>query len=149
MNPDLLPDIFFRIALPGADRDACRSIRRAVFVIEQGVPEEIEYDDLDDFAVHYLATRCDHPVGCARYVVRDLCIQVGRVAILASERGQGIGTALMQRLLADAVAIGFTRAILHAQISALPLYEKLGFVREGNEYLEAGIPHLSMYKELA
>lgn len=130
-----------------ATRDiaACRALRRVVFIDEQGVSEADEVDDLDEAALHLLAVRDGRPVGTARLLVAGETVKVGRVCVLADQRGQGLGAALMQ------AAVGLARGLpgvgcvkLGAQTHALGFYERLGFVAFGPEFLDAGIPHRDM-----
>jgi ElaA protein len=116
-----------------------------VFTEEQGVSEAIEVDDLDDQAIHLLATLNDTPVGSARLLVQGNIGKVGRVCVLAEARGSGLGAALMRAAIAEFRKIpGVTKVKLGAQTHALQFYERLGFSATGPEYHEAGIPHRDM-----
>ncbi len=127
------------------DIAACRALRRAVFIEEQGVSEADEVDDLDDVAVHLLATRDGQPVGTARLLVHGDTVKVGRVCVLAEARGLGLGAALMQAAAEVARGLpGVTQAKLGAQVHALGFYERLGYVAYGPEFLDAGIAHRDM-----
>ena len=131
------------------DIAACIAIRRAVFIEEQNVPEAEEIDDLDDQALHLLATDNGQPVATARLFVKGETGKIGRVAVMASHRGTGLGAQIMQACL-DILATqpGVTRAYLSAQTYALGFYEKLGFKAYGEEYPDAGIPHMDMERTL-
>jgi ElaA protein len=130
---------------PTRDIAACRALRRTVFTEEQGVSEAIEVDDLDDQAIHLLATHNDTPVGSARLLVQGNIGKVGRVCVLAEARGNGLGAALMRAAIAEFRKIpDVTKVRLGAQTHALQFYERLGFSATGPEYLEAGIPHRDM-----
>lgn len=119
-----------------------RRIRHQVFVIEQNVPEELEWDDQDPPGDHFLALdSAGQMLGCARLTTEG---QIGRMAVLAEHRGRGIGTALLQTAIDTAVAKELREVFLHAQTHAEGFYRQAGFVREGSEYLEAGIEHISM-----
>ena len=109
------------------DFDACMAIRRAVFVQEQNVPEELEQDEHDATAVHLLAVADGVPVGTARLLIDGQSAKIGRVALLSQARGQGAGAALMRAALDELRARGVTTAKLGAQTHALVFYEKLGF----------------------
>lgn len=136
-------EILLKPWLPASDE--AYSIRKAVFIEEQGVPKELELDEFDSLAMHILAYQSGQCVGTARLVnLGDGQAQIGRMAVLASYRGQGIGRQLLEKLLLNAKAEGFSKLILHAQLTALPFYEKLGFVANGPVYEEAGIPHRNM-----
>ena len=120
-------------------------IRKQVFIHEQGVPEELELDELDSLASHALAYQDGQCVGTARLVdLEDGNAQIGRMAVLANFRGQGVGRRLLEELVLAAKAEKFATLILHAQLTAIPFYEKLGFVAQGPIYDEAGIPHRNM-----
>ena len=137
-------------ALTEDDRAACRTIRNDVFCREQGIGIEFEFDGLDDICRHYLAKRHDVPVGTARARRLDGgVVKAERMAVLADCRGLNIGRELMNRLLEDARREGCQSALLNAQTSVVPFYEKLGFVAEGDEFFEAGIPHFRMTKQMS
>ncbi len=128
-----------------AEIKACLSIRRKVFCIEQNVNPEIEFDGLDSQCRHYLVLRHGTPVGTARArIITDRVVKFERVAVLKKCRRSYIGQALMQFVMADATKSGAEVATLHAQTYAAPFYHKLGFVVEGDEFEEAGIPHVKM-----
>jgi predicted GNAT family N-acyltransferase len=124
-----------------ADRRALERIRREVFVREQQIPESDEWDDEDATSVHVLATLNRDPVGTGRL---DRAGKIGRIAVLSGLRGRGIGTLILGRLLDEARRLGIREPYLHAQVQAVPFYEKLGFARKGGEFDEAGIPHVRM-----
>ncbi len=131
------------------DLAAAYEIREDVFVAGQGVPLELERDVLDRVAVHVLARRDGQPVATGRLVARDDGVGVlGRIAVIASERGTGLGVAVMRALEDNARELGLDRIELHAQTHALAFYQRLGYSPVGEEYVEAGIPHLSMDKPL-
>ena len=130
------------------DYASIRSVRFAVFVDEQQIPRELEMDDRDVHCVHWLAS---NERGAAIGTVRlDLGAngKVGRLAVLASERGQGVGRALMLALHELARARGLARVWCHAQISAVPFYESLGYRITSEPFAEAGIEHVRMEFEL-
>jgi len=138
------PDLRFRVrpATWPRDADALRAIRHAVFVVEQHVPEALEWDGFDAECAHAIALdTTGSPIGCAR-LLRDG--HIGRMAVLQRYRGRGVGTALLQRLIALARERGHDHAILNAQAHAQPFYARFGFVAEGLEFTEAGIPHRKM-----
>ena len=127
-----------------ASQEAFR-IRKAVFIDEQGVPEEMELDEFDAAADHVLAFLGNQCVGTARLVDSGLqSFQIGRMAVLANFRGQGIGLEILKALIDRAKSLGASTLNLHAQVSAIPFYEKLGFLVQGPMYEEAGIPHRNM-----
>ena len=125
---------------------ALRAVRYDVFVIEQGVPEAIEWDDADLASVHALAEdAAGRPVGCARLLPDG---HIGRVAVLRAHRRHGVGAALLRRLLDAARERGDARAIVNAQVDAMPFYARYGFVARGEVFEEAGIAHRVMELEL-
>jgi predicted GNAT family N-acyltransferase len=125
----------------GADRPALQRLRREVFVVEQQVPESEEWDDDDLVSVHALATLNREPVGTGRL---NPAGKIGRIAVVAGMRGRGIGATILRLLLQEAYHRGLREPYLHAQLQAVPFYEKFGFRREGEVFDEAGIPHVRM-----
>jgi len=124
-----------------ADRRAIERIRRAVFIEEQGISEPDEWDGEDAGSVHVLARLNREPVGTGRL---NAAGKIGRIAVLAGQRGFGVGTLILSRLIEEARRLGFRETHLHAQVQAVPFYEKFGFERKGGEFDEAGIPHVRM-----
>ncbi|RPF32823.1 GNAT family N-acetyltransferase [Streptomyces sp. TLI_185] len=148
-----------RVAEDLADREACFAVRKEVFVGEQGVPEDLEYDAYDAVAVHVLAVREDGmPLGTGRLlygeaaaakVDGDLTVgSLGRLAVAKEARGLGVGIALVRAIEDAARARGLAAVDLHAQTHALGFYERLGYEAYGPEYPEAGIPHRAMRRAL-
>ena len=120
-------------------------IRKEVFVEEQNVPIELELDGQDETAEHFLAELDDGTaVGTARLLPSG---QIGRLAVLLPFRRFGIGKALMLEAMAAARERGDPEIFLHAQIQAAEVYERIGFVRRGPEFDDAGIPHVEMVLE--
>ena len=124
-----------------ADRPVLERIRRTVFVEEQKVPESDEWDGEDAVSAHALALLNREPVGTGRL---NPAGKIGRIAVIAGMRGRGIGAAILRHLLDEARRRGLRNPYLHAQVQALPFYEKLGFRSEGGVFDEAGIPHVRM-----
>ena len=126
-------------------------IRRVVFVIEQQVPEDEEWDGLDSQCTHFIAWQNaagdqPSPIGTARLLPDG---HIGRVAVLHEQRGQGVGVALMQAAINAARQQGHAKVVLSAQLHALAFYENLGFVAYGDVFMDAGIPHREMVLTLA
>ncbi|MDR5867606.1 GNAT family N-acetyltransferase [Halomonas koreensis] len=121
-------------------------IRRLVFIEEQRVPLEEEWDGRDDDCTHFLALVGDTPVGTARLLPDG---HIGRVAVLATHRGEGIGVALMEAAIDAARRRDFPSVELAAQLQALAFYERLGFEAHGDTFLDAGILHRNMVRRLA
>ena len=131
------------------DLAACHAIRRAVFIEEQAVPEDLEIDDLDGEAIHLLAVTGGRAVGTARILLAGETGKIGRVAVLADQRGTGLGAALIRAALDELRRQpGVTVAYLGSQSHATGFYEKLDFVVEGEEFMDAGIPHRHMRRAL-
>ena len=131
------------------DLPTCRALRRVVFIDEQGVSEADEVDGLDDQAVHLLAWDGECPVGTARLMIKGQSGKIGRVCVLPEVRGSGLGAALIGAALVELGRTpGVTEAYLGSQSHATGFYERLGFVVEGDEFLDAGIPHRHMRRAL-
>lgn len=131
------------------DIATCRWLRRAVFVEEQGVSEADELDDMDEQAIHLLATDQGRPLGTARLLILGQTGKIGRVCVLAERRGTGLGAALIRAAIETFRRQGGIEAVkLSAQISAQGFYEKLGFAAVGEVYHDAGIAHQNMRREL-
>lgn len=121
---------------------ALRDIRTAVFIYEQQVPEDLEWDEFDPVSLHVLALNSnDQPIGTARLLPDG---HIGRMAVLREWRGKGVGSAMLQRILEESSHRGMQKAMLNAQMAAIKFYEKFGFQVSGEEFMEAGIPHIKM-----
>jgi len=131
-----------RPATWASDRTALQSVRRRVFIEEQGIPETDEWDDVDPVARHVLAIGKNRDaVGTGRLEPTG---KIGRIAVLSQYRGTGIGGHIMSHLVNHATELGFTRVYLHAQTAAEGFYARLGFRAEGPTFDECGIPHVRM-----
>jgi len=119
-----------------------REIRQVVFVEEQQVAPEIEYDQYEDTSTHVLARIGNKAVGTARWRKTDQGFKLERFAVLNSTRGKGVGLALVNFVL-DQIGDKF-KSYLYSQVSAIGFYEKLGFKAEGEIFYEADIPHRKM-----
>jgi predicted GNAT family N-acyltransferase len=126
------------------------SVRKTVFVDEQGVDPDIEVDEHDETATHLAAyDERGEPIGSGRFRSLDEGTgKVERVAVLADRRGSGLGRAIMAQIEAIARERGHERLVLHSQTRAEPFYERVGYERVGEEFEEAGIPHVEMCKEI-
>jgi predicted GNAT family N-acyltransferase len=138
--------ITIREVKDGSDFAIAMAIRMQVFVHEQKVPLEVEMDDHDAEATHYLAAFEGKPVATARTRMVDATTaKIERVAVLKDQRGHGIGLKLMSHLVARLRNHPQVKAItINAQVVAVPFYEKMDFVVEGEMFLEADIPHYKM-----
>ena len=134
-----------------SDMDRAYSIREKVFVEEQQVSKEEEYDEFEDIATHFLATDEDgNACGTARWRFTDKGIKLERFAVLKECRGRGVGSGLVKKVLDDVLQHPDTNnklIYLHAQLTAVPLYEKFGFRKEGEQFDECGIQHYKMVKK--
>jgi predicted GNAT family N-acyltransferase len=125
------------------------ALRREVFVVEQGVPQELEVDGDDQIATHLVALREGRVVGTLRMVRHGRIAKIGRMAVSASSRRQGVGRALMQFAASTAGHEGVEEIILAAQLPARRFYQRLGYVDEGDVFYDANLPHVRMRKHLS
>lgn len=120
-----------------------RSVRETVFIREQGISPELEWDGQDEACRHALVLSAHgEAIGCGR--MRDDG-HIGRIAVLSSWRKQKVGTAIMEALLAYAKAHDYRRVDVDAQTYAVPFYHGFDFVESGEVFLDAGLPHIKMY----
>ena len=136
--------IHVRVADWQKDNAELRRIREAVFINEQQVPPELEWDSDDTDAVHFLAFEGDFPIGTARLLGDG---HIGRVSVLKDWRGLKVGESLMKAVFEEAEKRGLTQQMLSAQVHATAFYQQLGFKIVSEEFLEAGIPHVDMVRE--
>ncbi len=122
-----------------------RAVRENVFIKEQNVPADLEWDDKDAGCIHLLALSGTQPVGTARLLANG---HIGRMAVLRDFRGRGIGSALLQSILETAHNLDLDRVFLHAQTNATGFYEKYGFQAYGENFTDAGIPHRAMRRKI-
>jgi len=123
-----------------------RPVREKVFIEEQSVPCELEWDEWDARGDHALA--CDaagRAIGTARLLPDG---RIGRMAVLPEWRRRGVGAALVEAMLGQARGRALPHVTLHAQTHAAGFYRRFGFNEQGGEFLEAGIPHVEMQLEL-
>ena len=136
--------ISVRVADWQKDNADLRRIREKVFIAEQAVPPELEWDTEDTQAVHFLAYEGDYAIGTARLLPDG---QIGRVSVLKDWRGLNVGDALLAAVIAEAERRGLHEQRLSAQVQATPFYERHGFRILSEEYLDAGIPHVDMLRQ--
>jgi predicted GNAT family N-acyltransferase len=134
------------------DFERALALRFSVFVDEQAVPIKEEQDAYDAVALHWLVSdsATSNAVATGRLIsYQESCqtqpvAKIGRIAVIKSARGKGLGEFIMKNILQTAYEAGYEQAILDAQVQALPFYARLGFVAEGDEFIDAGIPHFRM-----
>jgi len=139
------------LALEILDWDAAQArvmpLRIRVFVLEQGVPADIELDAFDRLSRHAVAVNADgEVVGTGRLLPDG---HIGRMAVDARSRGRGIGGAVLEALVVEAMQRGLTQVMLNAQVHALDFYRRHGFVEQGEVFMEAGIAHRAMQRDCA
>ncbi len=135
----------FKTINPGEDISLCRNIRIAVFCDEQGYSQEEEFDLLDDISTHVLMHIDGVPVGTGRvYKEQDGRYKLGRIAVLQEYRGKNYGYAIVRQMIHIARKAGAKHFKISAQTYAQGFYEKLGFQKIGDEYLEGHVPHIAM-----
>lgn len=126
--------------------DDLRAVREPVFVQEQQVPIELEWDELDPLCVHVIARDASgKPIGTGRLTPEH---KIGRMAVLPEWRGRGVGDALLLALIQEAAQRRWPELRLHSQASAVGFYVKHGFVPYGERFMEAGIEHQSMRRQI-
>ncbi len=126
--------------------DKVFEVRRVVFVEEQNCPPELEWEN-EDVSIHFLATSNGIPCGACRWRKTDHGYKLERFAVLKAFRGMGLGMKLVKTVLED-LPEGASPIYLNAQLDAMPLYAKFGFVAEGPQFEEAGIQHFKMVKRV-
>jgi predicted GNAT family N-acyltransferase len=137
--------VSYRITLGDwpAQREKAEKVRREVFIVEQNIPVHLEWDEMDKLSVHAVAIdESGKPLGTGRLLPDG---HIGRMAVVAVHRGSGIGGAILTALMDEAKKRGHTAVMLNAQIQVQVFYEHFGFTREGEEFMDAGIPHVFMH----
>ncbi|WP_090829107.1 GNAT family N-acetyltransferase [Nitrosovibrio tenuis] len=136
-----------RIADWRNDSQVLHAVREAVFIREQGVPAELEWDEFDAGCIHLIARdAAQKGIGTARLFPHGV---IGRMAVLKEWRGKGVGATLMHCLLEEAIKRQIQQVVLHAQAHAGGFYARFGFRAVGKQFMEAGIPHVRMVLRLA
>ncbi|MFT4412422.1 GNAT family N-acetyltransferase [Fredinandcohnia humi] len=123
-------------------------IRKIVFVDEQNVPIEEEIDQYEDSATHIVLYDNSEPVGAGRFREVDGFGKVERICVLSTHRKKGAGNIIMDKIEGLAKERGFTKVKLNAQTHAEAFYKKLGYETVSDIFMDAGIPHVTMIKEL-
>jgi len=122
-------------------------IREEVFVIEQEVAPEEEYDEYENISTHFLASYNGHPAGTARWRFTPNGVKLERFAVSKTYRGKGVGKALVAKVIEDIAAHEQAKGqklYMHAQLTAIPLYEQFGFQKIGPQFEECNIQHFKM-----
>ena len=125
-------------------KDLIKPIRVKVFVIEQHVPEELEWDEYDESAWHAVAKLNEQVVGTGRLILDQSKAKIGRMAVDKNCRGKGVGSQILRDLINLGKEKGAQEFILHAQTHAITFYAREGFEPDGPIFDEAGIPHIEM-----
>lgn len=132
-----------------AEKEKVFALRKKVFVEEQNVSPELEWDKYDKEAIHVLARSGKETIGCGRIVFFANRGKIGRVAVAKEYRRKGIGSKVCRKLIKIAAdRKDCDRIVLHAQVSSRGFYEKLGFKPVGDKFMEAGIEHIKMIKKI-
>jgi len=146
----------FQITDWNTHKSQLQSIREQVFIQEQDVPVELEWDGLDETARHVLAeVQCPAKqkdeklaIGTARIIINNMQAHIGRMAVLSEWRYQGVGSRILQTCIDECLKQGVKEVVLNAQVYALPFYQKAGFETSSEQFLDAGIPHKKMIRIL-
>lgn len=125
------------------------SVRKTVFVKEQGVAEEVELDEYEDCSDHVVIYDENKPVGTGRVRIVEDKAKLERICVLASHRKHHLGKTIMNELEAIAIEKGLAKAKLHGQVQAAAFYEKLGYETASDVFMEENIPHVKMVKDLS
>jgi len=132
------------------DGNGVRTLRTNVFVYEQGVPIDLEWDQFDDAAIHAVARSDTAVVGTGRLIIDSTTsARIGRMAVDATYRRDGVGSAILAFLEDEARTLGITRITLHAQNYVKDFYARHGYSEHGEMFMEAGILHIEMQKGLS
>lgn len=151
INPPLTSDLEIRLTSYSKNASDIFWIRQQVFHIEQNIDPVLDMDGEDELAEHFIAYWQQQPVGIARLRAYGDGTQakIERVAVLRAFRQRGIGKAIATVVLTHARQQGFASAILYAQAQSASFYEQFGFQRQGDPFIQAGIPHITMVKDLS
>jgi predicted GNAT family N-acyltransferase len=138
-----------KIAETAEDKEIAFSIRKKVFVEEQGIPLHLEIDEHDHSATHFIIFENNEPIAAARLRLTDVATgKVERVCVLPEHRGKHFGVFVMEAIEEHAKTLHVEKLKLNAQTYAIPFYEKLQFEIISPEFTDSGIPHRAMEKEL-
>ncbi|WP_445634146.1 N-acetyltransferase domain-containing protein [Nostoc sp. DSM 114161] len=144
-----MSNLVIQVAKIPEEFPAIAAIRKSVFQEEQGVDPALEFDGKDETSHHLIAYLDNKPVGTTRIrYLDDATAKIERLAVLSIARGQGIGKKIMENALLFLASKNIREVVIHSQEYIKDLYQKLGFVEEGEIFEEAGIPHVKMRKSL-
>ena len=129
------------------EHESLTMIREKVFIKEQKVTPQLEWDGIDEKAIHFLVYKDEKAIGCARALVIENHMQLGRMAILKEYRGEGIGSNLIEKAVTTAKLNQLSSIDISAQCHAIDFYKKFGFKVTSDIYLDAEIPHRDMKLE--
>jgi len=127
------------------DSEDIKNIRTRVFIEEQHVPAELEWDEFDESCTHFIVRHQSHAIATARLKPDG---QIGRMAVLKNHRQLGVGSLLLSTLIEHAKNTGLLTLYLHAQVQVTGFYQKYGFAIAGEKFIDAGIPHREMLKKI-
>ena len=130
------------------EHESLKMIRQKVFIEEQKVTSQLEWDGMDEEAIHFLAFKNEKAIGCARAFVIKNHMQLGRMAVLKAYRGESVGTALIEKVITTAKLNQLSAIYISAQCHAIDFYKKFGFEVTSDIYLDAEIQHRDMKLEL-
>ncbi|WP_026571082.1 MULTISPECIES: GNAT family N-acetyltransferase [Sediminibacillus] len=131
-----------------AEQKQAYQVRNTVFVEEQNVPAELEIDDLEEKAVHFVGYENEKPVAASRLRFVDSYGKLERICVLKEYRGRSFGSQIIKEMEAAIRENGFQKSKLNAQTHAEEFYKSLGYQTVSGEFMDAGIPHVTMIKEL-
>ena len=143
-----MSEITVKLVETEGDMEAAVGIRFRVFVDEQSVPPEIELDEYDAVATHAIALQDGVAVGTGRTIVEGATARIGRMAVDREHRRSGVGGLLLRFLEDEARELGATEFVLHAQEYVKAFYASHGYEEHGETFMEAGILHVEMRKEV-
>lgn len=144
----MIPNLEIMEASGGELLERVHMIREEVFIREQNVPKEREYDEFEDESVHFLALMAGKSSGCIRYRLKGASVKIERLAVLRQYRKMGIGRALMMHVESVSMMHSPEEFVLHSQLTAVPFYRKMGYTERGPVFKDAGIDHVEMYKRV-
>ena len=124
-----------------------KGIREDVFITEQGIAAEAEFDRMDGISTHLVVCEGDQAVATGRFYIEGGCGYLGRIAVLKESRKHGYGAVVVTEMMRRALDEGAERLEIHAQLHAVPFYEKCGFTAVGEAYMLDGLMHLTMVAE--